>query len=67
MHFDAEQNFTRPKGDFRSYLNRPTGYMDPCTLYVNCYSGILVSHNLRIVPELLCEEPDSMKPRVLYE
>ena len=41
--------------------------MDPCTLYVNCYSGLLVSHNLRIVPELLCEEPDSMEPRVLHE
>ena len=48
-------------------VNRPTGYMDPCTLYVNCYSGLLVSHNLRIVPELLCEEPDSMEPRVLHE
>ena len=41
--------------------------MDPCSLYVNCYSGLLVSHNLRIVPELLCEEPDSMEPRVLHE
>ena len=41
--------------------------MDPCTLYVNCYSGILVSHNSRIVAELLCEEPDSMEPRVLHE
>ena len=48
-------------------VNRPTGYMDPCTLYVNCYSGILVSHNLRIGAELLCEEPDSMEPRVLRE
>ena len=47
-------------------VNRPTGYMDPCTLYVNCYS-LLVSHNLRIVPELLWEEPDSMEPRVLHE
>ena len=24
-------------------VNRPTGYMDPCTLYVNCYGGLLVS------------------------